>query len=238
MKAVEVGGAKASIARAGDSAAVGISGVDQNVPPSPPPFSLASTRSAHTYMRFACGSGESRGCMGQERPPCVSGSSPADAFPWFLAVPAVLCPGPPALWWPLVLTRRRQPSAPIQAIVPGVSFLCDPAWPCPVVKRLEAKVVILDVDVPILAGQPVSSPSLSTSPSSLGPATGQHGVSPLWDALSLNDRLKCTGNGQWAPSIPVPDPKLMAGDPARKRLQGRGINRKARVPGGFQDGGS
>ena len=47
-----------------------------------------------------------------------------------------------------------------QALLPGVSVLCLPDWPCHVATKLEAKVAILDVDVPVLSGQPVSRPCL------------------------------------------------------------------------------
>ena len=41
-----------------------------------------------------------------------------------------------------------------------MSVLCLPDWPCHVATKLEAKVAILDVDVPVLSGQPVSRPCL------------------------------------------------------------------------------
>mmetsp|Transcript_20395 Transcript_20395/g.56534 ORF Transcript_20395/g.56534 Transcript_20395/m.56534 type:complete len:474 (-) Transcript_20395:108-1529(-) len=41
-------------------------------------------------------------------------------------------------------------------LVPGVSVLCDPEWPIQVVTKLEAKLLILDVDFPVVAGQPAT----------------------------------------------------------------------------------
>jgi len=43
-----------------------------------------------------------------------------------------------------------------QSVVPGVSMLCHPEWPCPVVRRFEAKVAILESEMPIVAGQPAT----------------------------------------------------------------------------------
>lgn len=43
-----------------------------------------------------------------------------------------------------------------QKIAAGVSMLCHPDWPCPVVQKFEAKVAIIGTEMPIVAGQPAT----------------------------------------------------------------------------------
>jgi hypothetical protein len=54
-----------------------------------------------------------------------------------------------------------------QKIAAGVSMLCHPDWPCPVVQKFEAKVAIIGTEMPIVAGQPVSPASLTSPPATL-----------------------------------------------------------------------
>jgi len=43
-----------------------------------------------------------------------------------------------------------------QVLLSGTSVLCHPEWPCPIGCHVEAKLLILDVEMPIVAGQPAT----------------------------------------------------------------------------------
>ena len=80
----------------------------------------------------------------------------------------------------MVVATFTYPSADAQAQLAVGNVLCHPEWPVPLATRLTARLVVLDVAVPILRGQQVPSPNPSLDALSLRCTPRDHVRIAFW----------------------------------------------------------